>query len=29
MREAAKNYDFEKAAEIRDIIFEIKATLNK
>ncbi|HOC80369.1 MAG TPA: UvrB/UvrC motif-containing protein, partial [Bacilli bacterium] len=29
MREAAKNYDFENAAEIRDIIFEIKATLNK
>ena len=29
MREAAKGYDFEKAAEIRDIIFEIKATLNK
>ncbi len=29
MREAAKTYDFEKAAEIRDIIFEIKATLNK
>ena len=27
MREAAKGYDFEKAAEIRDIIFEIKATL--
>jgi len=27
MREAAKNYDFEKAAEIRDIIFEIKANL--
>lgn len=27
MREAAKNYDFEKAAEIRDIVFEIKASL--
>ncbi len=29
MREAAKAYDFEKAAEIRDIIFEAKAALNK
>ncbi len=28
MREAAKNYDFEKAAEIRDIILEIRADLN-
>lgn len=28
MREAAKNYDFEKAAEIRDILFEVKALLN-
>lgn len=27
MREAAKSYDFEKAAEIRDIVFEIKASL--
>ncbi|NCA96958.1 MAG: excinuclease ABC subunit UvrB [Bacteroidia bacterium] len=29
MREAAKNYDFEKAAEIRDIVFEIKASLKQ
>jgi excinuclease ABC subunit B len=29
MREAAKNYDFEKAAEIRDIILETKAALAK
>lgn len=28
MREAAKNYDFERAAEIRDIILEIRATLD-
>lgn len=28
MKEAAKNYDFEKAAEIRDILFEVKALLN-
>ena len=28
MREAAKVYDFEKAAEIRDIIFELKAEMN-
>ena len=27
MREAAKNFDFEKAAELRDIILEIKAEL--
>ena len=24
MREAAKNYEFEKAAELRDILFELK-----
>ncbi len=28
MREAAKKYDFERAAEIRDIIFELKADSN-
>lgn len=28
MRDAAKNYDFERAAEIRDIILEIRATLD-
>lgn len=28
MRNAAKAYDFEKAAELRDIIFELKASLN-
>ncbi|MFA5283001.1 MAG: excinuclease ABC subunit UvrB [Bacilli bacterium] len=28
MREAAKNYDFERAAEIRDIILEIRATID-
>lgn len=27
MRQAAKNYDFEKAAELRDIILEIKAQI--
>ena len=27
MREAAKNLDFEKAAEIRDIVLELKAEL--
>jgi len=29
MREAAKEYDFERAAELRDILFELKAELNK
>lgn len=29
MKAAAKAYDFEKAAELRDIIFEAKAELNK
>ncbi|MCQ2742861.1 MAG: excinuclease ABC subunit UvrB [Bacilli bacterium] len=29
MREAAKTYDFEKAAEIRDIILETKASMNE
>ncbi len=28
MKEAAKAYDFERAAEVRDIIFELKAQLN-
>lgn len=28
MRQAAKEYEFEKAAELRDIIFELKAELN-
>ncbi len=28
MRQAAKEYEFEKAAEIRDIIFELKAEIN-
>jgi excinuclease ABC subunit B len=28
MKEAAKVYDFERAAEIRDIIFELKAEMN-
>jgi excinuclease ABC subunit B len=27
MREAAKAYDFERAAELRDIIFELKADI--
>jgi excinuclease UvrABC helicase subunit UvrB len=27
MREAAKAYDFERAAELRDIIFELKAEI--
>ena len=27
MRQAAKEYDFEKAAELRDIILELKASL--
>jgi excinuclease ABC subunit B len=27
MREAAKVYDFERAAELRDIIFELKAEI--
>ncbi|MGA0875731.1 MAG: UvrB/UvrC motif-containing protein, partial [Bacilli bacterium] len=26
--EAAKVYDFERAAELRDIIFELKAEIN-
>lgn len=29
MMAAAKSYDFERAAELRDILFELKATLNK
>jgi excinuclease ABC subunit B len=29
MRDAAKSYDFEHAAELRDIILEIKAGLDK
>lgn len=29
MREAAKQYDFERAAELRDILFELKAEMNK
>jgi excinuclease ABC subunit B len=28
MRAAAKAYDFERAAEIRDIVFELKASMN-
>jgi excinuclease ABC subunit B len=28
MKKAAKEYDFERAAEIRDIMFELKASLN-
>ena len=28
MRQAAKNYEFERAAELRDIIFELKAEIN-
>lgn len=28
MRDAAKNYDFERAAELRDIILEFKSSLN-
>ena len=28
MKEAAKQYDFERAAEIRDIMFELKASLD-
>ena len=27
MKQAAKNFDFERAAELRDIIFEMKAEL--
>ena len=27
MRQAAKEYDFERAAELRDIILEIKASI--
>jgi excinuclease ABC, B subunit len=29
MRQAAKDYDFERAAELRDIVLEMKAGLNK
>ena len=29
MKKAAKEFDFERAAEIRDIIFELKAEINK
>jgi excinuclease UvrABC nuclease subunit len=29
MREAAKAYDFERAAEIRDIVLELKAGMSK
>lgn len=29
MKEAAKMYDFERAAELRDVIFELKAQLNR
>ena len=29
MMAAAKSYDFERAAELRDILFEMKAMLNK
>ncbi len=29
MKEAAKTYDFERAAELRDVIFELKAQLNR
>jgi excinuclease ABC subunit B len=29
MREAAKNYDFERAAELRDIVLEMKASISK
>jgi excinuclease ABC subunit B len=29
MREAAKAYDFERAAEIRDTVLELKASINK
>ena len=29
MKEAAKAYDFERAAQIRDIILEIKAGIGK
>jgi excinuclease ABC subunit B len=28
MRDAAKAFDFERAAEIRDIMFELKASIN-
>ena len=28
MKQAAKEYDFERAAEIRDALFELKASLN-
>ena len=28
MREAARQFDFEKAAEIRDIILEMRASIN-
>jgi excinuclease ABC subunit B len=29
MREAAKNFDFERAAEIRDVVLELKASMEK
>jgi excinuclease UvrABC helicase subunit UvrB len=29
MREAAKAYDFERAAEIRDAVLELRASLDK
>jgi len=29
MKQAAKEYDFERAAELRDIMFELKAELNE
>ncbi|MBQ4255413.1 MAG: UvrB/UvrC motif-containing protein [Bacilli bacterium] len=29
MKRAAKEFDFEHAAELRDIMFELKAELNK
>ena len=29
MNDAAKAYDFERAAELRDILFEAKALLDK
>ena len=29
MKEAAKNMDFERAAELRDILFEMKAEMKK
>ena len=29
MKEAAKNLDFERAAELRDILFELRASRRK